>query len=204
MKSRNTIFQGIEMKRVFLLAIELGLLSQLMSCNSFSSPTKLESVPQPVSKSFTQWCNEKESLPAGTKFTVDLLLKEADTKDCKLADAKLSKLNSLDLYYDKITNIEPLASLSNLTSLDLIGNQISDLKPLAGLINLTYLSIGKNQISDLQPLAGLVKLNYLSLHGNQITDVKSLAGLSNLNNLILNDNQIVGQKCPVPEYICTF
>lgn len=192
------------MKLIFILAIEIGLLSQLMSCNSVSSLNKVESAPKPIAKTFTQWCNEKESLPAATRLTIDLLLKEVDTKDCKLANSKLSNLNSLDLYYDKITSIEPLASLVNLTSLDLIGNQISDLTPLAGLINLNYLSLGKNKIIDVKPLAGLVKLTYLSLHGNQITDVKSLAGLIDLNNLTLNDNQIVEKKCPVPEYICTF
>ncbi len=192
------------MRRIFVIAIEIGLLSQLVSCNSVSSPTKVPSSLQPVSKSFTQWCNEKESLPAETKLTIDLLLKEVDTQDCKLGDSKLSNLSSLDLYHDKITNIEPLASLTNLTSLDLIGNQISDIKPLAGLINLTYLALAKNKISDVKPLAGLVKLTYLSLHGNQITDTKSLAGLSNLSNLTLSDNKIAQQKCPVLEYICTF
>jgi internalin A len=192
------------MKQCFLLAIKIGLLLHLASCNSVSSPTKLESTLKPISKSFAQWCNEKESLPVATKNTVNLLLKEVDTNDCNLANSKLTNLNSLDLYYDKVTNIEPLASLSNLTSLDLIGNQISDLKPLAGLINLTYLALSKNQISDVKPLGGLVKLTYLSLHENKITDVKSLAGLSNLNNLMLNDNPIIEKKCPVSEYICTF
>jgi internalin A len=192
------------MKRFFLLAIEIGLLSQLVSCNSVSSPTKVQSTLKPVSKSFTQWCNEKESLPAAIKFTVNLLLKEVDTKDCNLADSKLNALTSLDLYYEKITNVEPIASLSNLTSLDLIGNQIDDIKPLAGLINLTYLSLSKNKISDVKPLVGLVKLIHLSLHTNKITDVKSLATLTNLNNLTLSDNQIVEKKCPVLDYICTF
>jgi internalin A len=192
------------MKLIFILAIEIGLLSQLVSCNSVSSPTKVDSAPKPISKSFAQWCNEKESLPAATKLTVDLLLKEVDTKDCNLGEAKLNALNSLDLYHNNITNIEPLASLTNLTSLDLIGNQITDLKPLAGLTNLTYLSLGKNEIVDIKPLVGLVKLTSLSLHGNKITDINSLASLTNLNNLRLNDNKILDKRCPLEEYICTF
>ncbi len=192
------------MKRVFILAVKIGLLSQIAGCNTNPSPTKVGSAPAKVSKSFTQWCNEKESLPAATRFTVDLLLKEVDTKDCNLANSKLNNLNSLDLYYRKITNIEPLASLNKLTSLDLIGNQISDIKPLAELTNLTYLALGKNKITDIKPLTGLTSLNYLSLHNNQITNVKSLASLNNLTNLRLSDNQIVEKKCPVPEYVCTF
>jgi internalin A len=192
------------MKRVFILVVQIGLLSQIVSCNSVSSPMKLESTLPVVSKSFTQWCNEKESLPPDAKFTVDLLLKEVNTKDCNLANSKLNKLESLDLYYNKITNIEPLASLNKLTSIDLIGNQISDIKPLSGLTKLTYLALGKNQIGDVKPLSGLINLTYLSLHENKITNVKSLASLSNLTNLTLNDNQIVENKCPVEEYICTF
>jgi internalin A len=192
------------MKQFFIFGVEIGLLLQIVSCTSISSPIKLQSTPPSISKSFTQWCNEKESLPAAAKLTVDLLLKEVDTKDCNLANSKLSSLNSLDLYYENIINIEPLASLTNLTSLDLIGNQISDIKPLARLTNLTYLSLGKNQISDIKPLASLVNLIHLSLHNNQITDIKSLASLTNLNSLRLNDNQIVEKKCPVPDYICTF
>jgi internalin A len=191
-----------QMKKQAIVAITIGFLPLVASCGSELVPTKLDS-PQSITKSFTQWCEEKNNLPAESKLTVDLLLKEADTEDCKLANAKLRKLTQIDLYHNNITNLEPLASLSNLTSLDLIGNQISDLKPLAGLSNLTYLALSENKIIDVKPLAGLSNLTYLSLSQNQITDVKPLASLIKLTDLKLRDNQVVGKTiCPVEAYIC--
>jgi internalin A len=190
------------MKNSGIIAIAIGFLSLIVSCRSELLPTKLDS-PQSITKSFTQWCEEKDNLPAASKLTVDLLLKEADTKDCKLANTKLLKLTQLDLYHNDISNLEPLASFSNLTSLDLIGNHIIDIKPLAGLRNLTYLALSENEISDIKPLAGLNNLTYLSLNRNQVTDVKPLASLIKLTDLKLIDNKFVGKIiCPVPEHIC--
>ncbi len=37
-------------------------------------------------QSFEQWCLQKKSLPTSTKETVEVLLKEAGTQNCKLAD----------------------------------------------------------------------------------------------------------------------
>jgi internalin A len=190
------------MKKQVIFAIAVGLLPLVAGCSSESLQPKLDA-PKLTSKLFTQWCEEKGTLPAASKLTVDLLLKEVDTEDCKLANTKLLKLNHLDLYHSKISNLEPLASLSNLTSLDLIGNQISDLKPLAGLSNLTYLALSENEISDVTPLAGLSNLTYLSLGNNQITDVKPLTSLINLTDLQLRDNKFAGKViCPVSEHIC--
>jgi internalin A len=190
------------MKNPVMIAIAVGFLSLIVSCRSELIPTKLNS-PQLITKSFAQWCEEKNNLPADSKLTVDLLLKEADTKDCKLANTKLRKLTQLDLYHNDISNLEPLASLSNLTSLDLIGNRISDVKPLASLSNLTYLALSKNEIIDIKPLAGLSNLTYLSLNQNQITDIKPLSSLIKLIDLKLFDNKVVGKTiCPVAEYVC--
>jgi internalin A len=190
------------MKNPGIITITIGFLSLIGSCGSELLPTKLDS-PQSTTKSFTQWCKEKDNLPVASKWTVDLLLKEADTQDCNLANTKLLKLTQLDLYHNNISNLEPLASFSNLTSLDLIGNRIVDVKPLAGLRNLTYLALSENEISDVKPLAGLNNLTYLSLNQNQITDVKPLASLIKLTDLKLIDNKFVDKIiCPVSEYIC--
>ena len=199
-KPRN--IKDSQMKKPVMIAIAIGFLPLVVSCSSQSPQPKLD-VPKSTNKIFTQWCEEKGNLPAASKLTVDLLLKEVNTADCKLANTKLLKLTHLDLYHSNISNLEPIASLSNLTSLDLIGNQISDVKPLAGLSNLTYLALSENKISDIQPLAGLSNLTYLSLGKNQITDVKPLVSLINLTDLRLRDNKFVGKTiCPVSEHIC--
>jgi len=48
---------------------------------------------------------------------------------------KISNLTYLDLRYNKITDISPLANLSNLIRLYLDSNRITDISPLANLVN---------------------------------------------------------------------
>ena len=105
--------------------------------------------------------------------------------------AGLTKLESLKLLGNSISDLSPLAGLVNLQYLDLTGNQIEDLSPLAGLVNLWYLNLTGNQIEDLRPVAGLVQLPHLDLTGNQIEDLSPLVGLVQLGRLDLEDNKIV-------------
>jgi internalin A len=178
-------------------------------------------------KTFLQWCKQKKSVSDDTKRTIDILLQEAGTKDCKLADRNLSSLTELDLSINQLVDVQPLAGLTNLTELRLDSNHIVDIQPLAGLTNLTILYLHTNKIVDLKPLAGLTKLTALYLYSNQITDIKPLAGLTDLTILGLRANQIVDvqpltgltkltflylnsnpipiKTCPVqPESICLF
>ena len=69
-------------------------------------------------------------------------------------------LVELEIEFMSITNeqLAALAGLTKLESLKLLGNRISDLSPLAGLVNLWYLDLTANKIADLSPLAGLVNL----------------------------------------------
>jgi hypothetical protein len=48
-------------------------------------------------QSFEQWCLQKDSLPVETKKTIEALLNNAGTQDCKLADMKLNSLSKLYL-----------------------------------------------------------------------------------------------------------
>jgi internalin A len=178
-------------------------------------------------KSFLQWCQQKDSVPVATRHTIDVLLQEAGSQDCNVADRQLRNLTELDLSINQLVDIQPLAGLTNLKELRLDSNQIVDIQPLAGLTNLTILYLHTNQIVDVKPLAGLTKLTALYLYSNQIVDVQPLAGLTNLTILGLRSNQIVYldslagltkltvlhlnsnpmsiKHCPVkPESICAF
>ena len=104
-----------------------------------------KSLQQPEPNSFETWCLQKKSVPLATRKTIEALLGQAGTGDCKLADRQLKTFTDIQLY-----------------------GQISDLKPLAGLTNLTNLRLSMNQISDLKPLAGLTKLYILLLQDNPI------------------------------------
>ena len=103
---------------------------------------------------------------------------------------KLTNLTRLDLDYNQITDITPLAKLTNLTSLNLGSNQITDITPLAKLTNLTELLLNDNQITDITPLAQLANLTDLDLSNSPITDITPLAKFTNLTYLILDGNQI--------------
>ena len=59
-------------------------------------------------KSFSQWCNQKDTLPEETKHTVEVLLEKAGTSNCVNAERKLNELNTLDLGGNQISDLSPL------------------------------------------------------------------------------------------------
>ena len=132
---------------------------------------------------FIEWCRTKKSLPAATQHTIDVLLKEAGTTNCDVANSKLK----------------------NMIALNLRSKQISDVRPIASLYELSRLFLSRNQISDVTSLASLTKLETLVLDSNQISDVKPLATLTKLFTLELQNNKIGDKTCPVkPASICQF
>ncbi|BBJ28075.1 leucine-rich repeat domain-containing protein [Athalassotoga saccharophila] len=104
--------------------------------------------------------------------------------------SKFSSLRSLDLGFNRLTNITPLASLTGLRELFLYSNMIKDISPLANLKNLEWLNAGANMISNLTPLQNLNNLKFLDLEINNISDISPLLSLSNLEILNLNFNRI--------------
>ncbi|MGB3421446.1 MAG: leucine-rich repeat domain-containing protein [Dolichospermum sp.] len=144
---------------------------------------KVTAAPTKTPKTFTEWCQQKASLSKETRRTVEALLKVAKTQNCSQANQTLTKL----------------------TTLYLGENQISDIKPLSNLTNLTFLDLEGNQISDIKPLSNLTKLTTLSLRENKISDIKPLSNLTNLTSLSLGGNPLISKQCPLqPESICKF
>jgi internalin A len=175
------------MKKIIVLVSGLTLLLQAL-------PSSAIATQQSKPKTFTQWCQQRSSVPAATKLTIDLLLKKAGTKNCELANSKLNTLTELNLSEGGISDLKPLSGLTELTNLDLGSNKISDLKPLSGLTKLTDLILYNNKISDLKPLSGLTKLTHLNLNINKISNVKPLAGLSQLKIIYIQNNKISDPK----------
>ncbi|MDX2256729.1 MAG: leucine-rich repeat domain-containing protein [Pseudanabaenaceae cyanobacterium bins.39] len=171
-------------------------------------------------KTFEQWCQQKDSLSAGAKNTVEALLKQAETQDCKVANQKLNSFDEISITFGSITDFEPIATLTNLTALYLIesssegvdrieitdlsplsklpkltnlflwNSQIKDVRQFTKLTGLTNLSLNDNGLSDVSPIAKLTKLEYLDLRSNQITDVTPLTSLPKLEYLDLVDNPL--------------
>ena len=127
--------------------------------------------------------------------------------------SRMSTLRVLNLSYNDIVEIEPLAPMEELTQLQLAGNQIADISAVSGLTDLkalnlrdndltdvgslaeleelTWLWLNGNRIADVSPLANLSALRFLTLRSNAVSDISSLAGLSSLESLDLTKNRIV-------------
>ena len=101
-----------------------------------------------------------------------------------------TRLTELDLAFNHIVNVSPLAGLTSLNRLDVSNNRISDLEPLSNLRSLRNLSLSNNRISDAMPLAGLSSLIELGLSGNGISDLAPLSGMASLGELELSNNAI--------------
>ena len=137
------------------------------------------------------------------QYELDLLaacvnLVELDIKTMHLSNehlcvlAGLTKLESLKLFGNRITDLSPIARLTNLRTLDISSNPIADLRlrPVVKLPNLTALSASDIGMTDLRPLAGLVNLQHLELSGNDIDDISPIVGLVNLQHLELDSSDI--------------
>jgi tetratricopeptide (TPR) repeat protein len=119
--------------------------------------------------------------------------------------ALFTNLDALDLDYNKITDITPLAKLIRLKKLELNNNNITDIAPLSALnslenlrlrnnplrniealktvLNLKELHLSVTQVSDLAPLSGLKALEELSVAFTKIADLSPLTGCPNLKSI---------------------
>lgn len=143
-----------------ILAAILGYVS------TFTSIGLSQSNPQLLT--FEQWCYNKTRLPVSSQYTIEILLKQANTSRCDLAGQRLAKLTNLDLRRKQITDVAPLSALTQLTELYLAENKISDVAPLARLTDLVGLTLNNNQISNVKPLSNLINAEFIYLFANPI------------------------------------
>eukprot|EP00301_Raphidiophrys_heterophryoidea_P024590 c8036_g1_i1.p1 GENE.c8036_g1_i1~~c8036_g1_i1.p1 ORF type:complete len:334 (-),score=80.35 c8036_g1_i1:206-1156(-) len=104
-----------------------------------------------------------------------------------------TSITYLDASFNELRVIEPhLASLTNLKELYLINNKITDIdaKGLVPLSALTLLELGSNRIRDIQNLDSLTNLRKLFLGRNKLTEIKGLSALHSLTCLSLQHNRI--------------
>jgi len=106
--------------------------------------------------------------------------------------ASLTKLESLKLRENRITDLSPIAKLTNLKTLDISANPIADLRlrPVIGLPNLTALNASNIGLTDLRPIADLVNLQQLELWAPDIDDLSPIARLVNLQSLRFSTGDI--------------
>jgi Leucine-rich repeat (LRR) protein/protocatechuate 3,4-dioxygenase beta subunit len=78
----------------------------------------------------------------------------------------LNQLTLLSLSYKGIARLDGIEHATKVTSLFLNDNRISDLQPLTGLKQLTDLDLSQNNIRDLSPLLELTNLKSVNLRNN--------------------------------------
>ena len=105
-------------------------------------------------------------------------------------DVFKDSLIDLDLYDNKLINIDQLESMKKLKFLKLNTNRIENVKSLCFLTELIELSLSINQIININCFNQLINVKKLILSRNKITNVKSLANLINLKELNLDGNLI--------------
>ena len=141
---------------------------------------------------------ETKNLQSAPTVTVNIdnpIVEKAIRKQIKkptgeLTEADLEKVAVLDLRYNELTDVSPLAGLTQLKELNLEETQLTDkqLNHLVGLTKLETLWLLNNNLTDLSALAGLTQLTYLNVNDNELTDVSALVGLKQLKLLDLQGN----------------
>lgn len=95
-------------------------------------------------KSFYQHCTEPSN--KDTAYTVSIMLDEAKTNDCKLADKYFFNTKSLYLAFFDIKDLSPLESLTHLEKNSLQGNKIEDIYYLKKFSEVIYFNMDDNSL----------------------------------------------------------
>ena len=107
----------------------------------------------------------------------------------ELTEADLEKVTELELKQNQLTDVpKGLEKLTKLRSLYLSDNQLTNVKGLENLTQLKQLFLHYNKLTDVKGLEKLTKLTRLFLNNNQLTDVKGLEKLTQLKELWLHYN----------------
>lgn len=99
-------------------------------------------------------------------------------------------LKLLSLENNIINKIDHLVSLNNLLYLNLYANKIYEIENLQTVPKLRALMLGRNLIEKIKNLSGLSDLEVLDLHSNKIKEIENLSTLKKLRLLNLANNQI--------------
>lgn len=135
------------------------------------------------------------SRPVGTLTSFDLLqLTSLSAEAANIANLAglewASNLFYLDLEYNAITDVSPLAGLAGLQGLYLSYNPVADIKPLLALPNVVWLGLGGMSLSNLAFVDFFPQLLSLAVASNQIADLTPLTRLGGLQSLYVGYNPV--------------
>jgi len=129
-------------------------------------------------------------------------LQELVLRSCLIADMdgaqNLTSLKKLELYDNQVEALIPLPKLTSLTILDISFNAIREMGPVASCPLLEELYIAQNKLRKIEGLENLTRLRTLDLGANRIREMQGLSSLTNLESLWLGKNkieEIAGIEC---------
>lgn len=128
----------------------------------------------------------------GIPANIQVLIMNDNHFGAQSTQFNLTRLQSLQMKNNKLTNLDILSSLTQLTSLDLSGNSISNISSLKKLRMLRYLNLNSNKLSSKIDFSEyqLWFLEELFLDDNAITQLANLIQLPHLTNLSAKRNKI--------------
>jgi len=101
-----------------------------------------------------------------------------DMDEIELSESEIDDLDgveycihtiTLDLSFNRIYDLSPLASLGSLQELNLSNNQIEYIDDISNLQQLKSIDLSNNSIGDILPLLEIETLEYADLSGNRIS-----------------------------------
>jgi len=131
-----------------------------------------------------------EDLPGGSLELLELY--DNQVQALVLTPNFAPSLQVLDMSYNSIREMDPVATCPNLRELYLANNKIKVISGLSGLKQLQKLDLGANRIRVMPPeeLAGLTQLKELWLGKNKIETMAGLQTLTQLRRLDLQSNRL--------------
>lgn len=114
---------------------------------------------------------------------------------CEAAEARLTRLKSLNLSGRGLARLEALGAARALETLDLSRNALRDLGLLRSLKQLRVLDLSHNQLDSLFALRGL-PLEKLNASYNRLVDLEALRALP-LDTLILHGTRLAHAELPL-------
>ena len=102
---------------------------------------------------------------------------------CLLNSLNLENITTINLKYNKLTDISGIKYLKNLKGLYLNVNNLTDISVIKNLTDLKYLDIGYNNITDISVIKNFKNLIDLDLGYNKIKDISAVQYLNKLQHL---------------------
>lgn len=179
------------------LILRSHLITTVEGLQGFRNLSLLELYDNSI-KSLDGLCEGEEDVPGSTLTTLDMSYNVI--KDMSPV-ASCLQLTELYLAQNKLKEIRGLKTLKSLRKLDLGANRIRVMEEdeLSGLVSLEELWLGKNKIENIGGIEKLTKLRRLDVQANRLTVVENLTTQKDtLEELYLSHNNIGNRGASQP------